>query len=131
MDKKVMAASSVLGPRVPLRGLVLMTPERAHRGYALTRFLASMRDPSRRAVFSSDPEASMAAFGLCEVERGLVRRRDFDGMLGHGVSNVAIGKASAVLGTNLIERGARGRGQTAAEFIAERRALNEGQPWQF
>jgi gallate dioxygenase len=126
-----MEKGSVLGPTAPLRGLVRMTPQRAQRGYRLGRFLTSMRDPAARAAFAADPEASMAASGLTEQERALVRSRDYDGMLDYGVSNVAIGKASPALGTTLVERGAKGRGQTAAEFIAERRARNEGQPWQF
>ena len=126
-----MAGESLLGPTAPLRGLCRLTPERAQRGYRLGRFLTSMRDPARRAAFAADPEASMAAFALAEHERELVRRRDFDGMLDYGVSNVAIGKASPALGTTLVERGAKGRRQTAAEFLAERRARNEGQPWQF
>jgi gallate dioxygenase len=123
--------TSFLGPVAPLRGLVRMTPQRAQRGYRLGCFLTGMRDAATRAAFRADPEASMAAAGLSEHERGLVRRRDYDGMLDYGVSNVAIGKASPALGTTLVERGAKGRGQSAADFIAERRARNEGQPWQF
>jgi len=126
-----MSSDSDLGPPADLSGMCRMTPERAQRGYRLGRFLTSMRDPARRAAFVADEEASMAAFGLSEHERSLVRRRDYDGMLDWGVSNVAIGKASPALGTTLVERGAKGRGQTAAEFLAWRRARNEGQPWRF
>ena len=122
---------ALLGPAADLRGLCRMTPERAQRGIGLTRFLTSMREPTQRAAFVRDAEACMAAFGLAEHERELVRRRDYEGMLDWGASNVAIGKASPALGTTLLERGAKGRGQTAAEFIAERRARNQGQPWQF
>jgi gallate dioxygenase len=126
-----MTPDETLGPVAPLRGLCRMTPERAQRGYRLSRFLSGMREHVRRSAFLADAEASMALFGLSERERDLVRRRDFDGMLDYGVSNVAIGKASPALGTTLVQRGAKGRGQTVAEFIAERRARNLGQPWQF
>lgn len=126
-----MASDSLLGPTAPLRGLVRMTPERARRGFRLGRFLTGMRDLATRAAFAADPEASMAAADLSEHERALVRARDYDGMLDYGVSNVAIGKASPALGATLVERGAKGRGQTASEFIAERRKRNEGRPWQF
>jgi len=126
-----MTTDARLGPTVSLRGLCPMTTERAQRGYRLTRFLTSMRDPAQRAQFAGEPERCMAAFGLSEFERDLVRRRDYDGMLDWGASNVAIGKASPALGTTLVERGAKGRGQTAAQFIEERRKANEGQPWQF
>ncbi|RYZ01001.1 MAG: hypothetical protein EOO24_15690 [Comamonadaceae bacterium] len=126
-----MAAEPLLGPVAPLHGLVRMTPERAARGYRLGSFLTGMRDPARRAAFAADPEACMADWGLSDHERDLVRRRDYGGMLDFGVSNVAVGKASPALGTTLVERGAKGRGQSGAEFIAERRARNEGYPWQF
>jgi gallate dioxygenase len=126
-----MANESILGPTASLRGLCRLTPARAERGYRLGRFLTGMRDPAVRAAFAADPDASMAAARLTEHERALVCRRDFEGMLEYGVSNVAIGKASPALGTTLVERGAKGRGQTVAEFLAERRARNEGRPWQF
>lgn len=120
----------LLGPTASLRGLCRMTAQRAQRGYRLNCFLTGMREPARRAAFRADPEASMAAAGLSDGERELVRRRDYEGMLDYGASVVAIGKASAALGTHLMERGAKARGQTVADFIAERRARNEGQAWQ-
>ncbi len=126
-----MADTSLLGPVAPLRGLVRMTAQRAQRGYRLTCFLTSMRDPATRAAFAADPQACMARAGLSDHERGLIERRDYDGMLEYGASNVAIGKASAALGTTLVARGAQGRGQSAAQFTTERRARNQGRPWQF
>lgn len=126
-----MTNASVLGPTAPLRGLCRMTTERAQRGYRLTQFLTSMRDPAQRSAFAADPEACMAKAALSPLEQDLIRRRDYDAMLDHGASNVAIGKASIALGTTLLARGAKGRGQTADEFIAERKLANQGQPWQF
>lgn len=120
-----------LGPRVSLRGICRMTPQRAQRGYQLNKFLTAMREPALRSAFIADPEHSMESAGLNEFERDLVRRRDYDGMLDYGASNVALGKASPALGTTLIDRGAKGRNQNASEFIQERRARNEGKPWQF
>lgn len=125
-----MDTTSLLGPTVPLRGLCRMTPQRAQRGYRLNGFLTGMREPARRAAFRADAEASMAAAGLNAQERDLVRRRDYEGMLDYGASVVAIGKAAAALGTTLMDRGALARGQSVADFIAERRALNQGHPWQ-
>ena len=126
-----MSKASALGPPAALRGLCRMNTERAQRGYRLTQFLTSMREPTRRAAFAADPEACMAQAGLTPAEQDMVRRRDYDAMLDHGASNVAIGKASGALGTTLVARGAKGRGQTPEEFIAERKLANQGQPWQF
>jgi len=126
-----MKDESPLGPTVKLRGLCRMTPERAHRGYRLNRFLTGMRDPRQRAAFARDPDACMADYGLSPAEQDMVRRRDCDAMLDYGASNVAIGKASAALGLTLLGRGATGRGQSVQEFLAWRRAANEGAPWHF
>lgn len=126
-----MSQSSALGPIAALRGLCRMTTERAQRGYRLTQFLCSMRQPAQRAAFAADPEACMTQAALTCEERDMVRRRDYDAMLDHGASNVAIGKASTALGTTLVARGAQGRGQTPEAFIAQRKLANQGQPWQF
>lgn len=108
-----------------------MTPERAQRGYRLNRFLTAMRAPEQREAFARDPEACMAALGLSAVECDMIRRRDCEAMLDYGASNVAIGKASGALGLTLLGRGAAGRGQSVPQFLAQRRAANEGQPWHF
>lgn len=126
-----MSQTSVLGPTAALQGLCRMTTERAQRGYRLTQFLCSMREPAQRAAFAADPQACMAQAALSPAEQDMVRRRDYDAMLDHGASNVAIGKASAALGTTLVARGAQGRGQSPEAFIAQRKLANQGQPWQF
>jgi gallate dioxygenase len=126
-----MTEPSILGPTVEIRGICRYTPERARRGYRLTLFLTSMREPDNRTAFCRDPEAYMASRSLSEHERDMIRRRAYAELLDYGASNVAIGKASHALGTTLVERGAQGRGQTAEQFLAERRAANRGQPWHF
>ncbi len=126
-----MTEQSILGPIVEIRGICRYTPERARRGYRLNLFLTSMRNPDNRAAFARDPEAYMATHDLTEHERDMVRHRDYAQLLNYGASNVAIGKASPALGTTLVARGAQGRGQSVEEFLAERRAANQGQPWHF
>lgn len=126
-----MDIESILGPRVVIRGVCRFTTERAQRGFRLNTFLTGMRQPLQREAFARDPDACMAAGGLTTQEQDMVRRRDYAAMLDYGASNVALGKAGPALGITLLERGAQGRGQTAQEFVAERRAANQGQPWQF
>lgn len=120
-----------LGPRMALTGLCPLTPERAQRGYRLTRFLTGMRDPAERTRFAQDPAQRMRAYGLSEQEQALVNERAFQAMLDYGVCTVAIGKASAALGTNLLARGAECRGLSTDEFIRQRKADNMGYPWEF
>lgn len=126
-----MTQDSVLGPTVQLRGMCRLTPERAQRGFRLNNFLTSMRQPAQRAAFAADSERCMVDYGLNEQECTLVRERDYNALLDYGASNVAIGKASGALGVTLLERGAKCRGQSVEAFIAERKAANKGQPWQF
>lgn len=120
-----------LGPRVELTGLCPLTPERAERGYRLTRFLTSMRDPAQRERFAQDPQACMASFGLSDAERDLVTQRAYKEMLDYGACAVALGKASPALGTDLLARGAACMGLTREAFIAQRKLANKGYPWEF
>lgn len=120
-----------LGPRVALTGLYPLTPERAQRGYRLTMFLTGMRDPAQRARFAQDPAGCMQAFGLSAHEQQLVHERAYNAMMDYGACTVAIGKASGALGTNLLARGAQGMGLSTDDFIRQRKAANQGQPWAF
>lgn len=126
-----MIQDPLLGPTAPLRGMCPMTPARARRGYHITTFLTSMRQPAQRAAFVTDPERCMADYGLSELERALIRARDYTAMLDYGASNVAIGKASGALNVTLLERGAQNRGQSVEALLTERKASNKGQPWAF
>jgi protocatechuate 4,5-dioxygenase alpha chain len=120
-----------LGPRVALTGLRPMTTERAQRGYRLSRFLTSMREPAQRARFGQDEAACMQDFGLTDAEQQLVLARDYNAMLDYGASVVAIGKALGALGSNLVARGALGMGLSTEEFIRQRKSANKGYPWEF
>lgn len=109
-----------LGPIAEIPGIVPFTGELSQQGYRLSMFLVSLRDAGNRAEFAADEDAYMRRTGLDEHERGLVRRRDFVGMLAHGASVYAIGKGSGALGATLIEIGAAARGETVAQFLAGR-----------
>lgn len=109
-----------LGPPAEIDGICHYTCERSQRGYVLTRFLVSMRDPENRRAFELDPEGYMAQSGLNDIERELVNERNYDGMLDYGASIYALGKASGALGTTLLEIGAKSRQQTVEDFLAQR-----------
>lgn len=120
-----------LGPRVSLSGLCQLTPERAQRGYRLTRFLTGMRSPAQRERFIADEDACMREYGLTDEERQMVLSRSYRQMMEYGACTVALGKANGALRTTLLERGAVDMGLAADEFIRRRKAANEGYPWQF
>jgi hypothetical protein len=125
------ALQDKLGPRVALTGLRPLTTERAQRGYRLTRFLTSMREPAQRARFAQDPAACMQDFGLSAHEQALVNDRAYDAMMVYGACTVAIGKASGALGITLLARGALCRGLSTEEFMRQRKLANKGYPWEF
>jgi gallate dioxygenase len=120
-----MAREDLFGPPARIEGIVRFDGERAQRGYALTRFLVSMRNPAQRAAFAADEAATMRAAGLSAEQMDLVARRDYQGMLEHGVSIYALGKGSGALGTTLLEMGAQARGTTVQAFVAAKRAAWE------
>lgn len=126
MDK-----GTLLGPAAPIRGLCRMTTERAQRGYPLTRFLCSMRHARQREALVNDLEGCLRDSGLSELEKNMLRRRDFVAMLDHGAATVAVAKVCRAWGVTLVELGALGRGQSAQDFITERKRANLGQPWEF
>ena len=116
-----MTPSSLFGPAAGIDGIVPFTGERSQRGYRLNCFLVSMRDPAKRQAFRDDPDSLMAAGGLSHEERSLVNERDYTGMLNHGASVYAIGKASGALGSTLLDIGASQRGMTVQAFVCARR----------
>lgn len=126
-----MEKDTLLGPVAPIRGLCRMTTQRAQRGYALTRFLCSLRHAPQREALLADLESCLQNSELTEHEKDMLRRRDFVAMLEHGAATVAVAKACRVWGVSLIELGSLGRGQPAQDFIAERKRANRGAPWEF
>src|ERR671915_1449979 len=58
----------------------------SRRGYRLNKMCAALCSPAQREAFKRDEEAFMARFGLTEGEKNLIRRRDFKGMIEHGMN---------------------------------------------
>jgi protocatechuate 4,5-dioxygenase alpha subunit len=112
-----MDRQALFGPPADIEGIVRFDGERAQHGYALTKFLVSMRDPAMRAKFAADEEGTMLAAGLSCEERALVARRDYQGMIEHGASIYALGKGSGALGTTLLDMGAQARGMSTRDFV--------------
>lgn len=100
-----MSAPAAFGPPANLRGVVRYQGELAQRGYRLNRFLVDISQRGNRAAYLADEEGAMERAGLSAQERDLVRRRDFDGMLHHGVNVYALVKSGYVFGVSILEIG--------------------------
>ena len=105
-----------------LDGTYLFNHARAVRGYRLNDFLHEMVKPAHREAFLADPEAAFARAGLSVEEADLVRRRDWQGMMRHGVIFFMLEKLGAVLGVSNLHIYAAMRGQSLAEFQQTRNA---------
>ena len=62
----------------------------------------------------------MARFGLTEAEKELIRKRDFKGMIEHGMNIYFMLKVGSVTGNSLYRMGAQMRGESYEQFLATR-----------
>ena len=113
-----------LGPPASIRGVLRYDGARAARGYRITRFLVWISRPENREGFLADEGGTMDRFALDGSERALVAARDYTGLLDAGASIYAVAKSGSVFDASLVTIGASMRGQSAAEFLAWRRARN-------
>jgi gallate dioxygenase len=107
-----------------LEGSYPFTIERSVRAYRLNRFLHSLIAPDVRAAFLADQEAAFGRAGLCDVERDLVRQRDWRGLIHYGVIFFMLEKLGAVVGVSNLHIYAAMRGETLEAFQRTRNAPN-------
>jgi len=105
-----------------LEGSYPFTIERSVRAYRLNRFLHDLVVPARRAAFLADPDAEFERAGLSAVERDLVARRDWRGLMHHGAIFFVLEKLGAVVGVSNLHIYAAMRGQSLEEFQRTRNA---------
>jgi len=111
-----MADAAAMGPP----NTYVFTGERSRDGYRLNSLSMTLADAGNRAAFLADEDGYMADHGLNNAEMDMVRRRDWEAMIGHGGCVYVIIKIAATVGINLLQMGAQMRGETMAEFMATR-----------
>jgi protocatechuate 4,5-dioxygenase, alpha chain len=92
----------------------------SRRGQRLNKMCAALCSPAAREDFKRDEEAFMSRFSLTEEEKNLIRKRDFKGMIDHGMNIYFMLKVGAVTGNSLYRMGAQMRGESYEEFLATR-----------
>lgn len=105
-----------------LSGTYPFTLARSVQAYRINRFLHGLIHPAQRAAFLRDPEAAMAAVELSETERDLLRRRDWRGLIHHGVIFFMLEKLGAVIGVSNLHIYAAMRGEPLETFLQTRNA---------
>lgn len=63
----------------------------------------------------------MARFFLTEEEKGLIRKRDFKGLIEAGANIYALLKIGSATGNSLYRMGAQMRGESYEEFLKTRK----------
>lgn len=107
----------------PIADTTIFGGAESRRGYGLNKFAMSLAKEENRAAFRADEEAYMAARGLTERERRLVRERDWRAILCENGGNIyMIMKIGAVTGHGLYQIGAHQRGESYEAFLATRNA---------
>jgi len=107
-----------------LEGSYPFTIERSVRAYRLNRFLHDLVVPERRAAFLAAPEAEFERAGLSAVERDLVARRDWRGLMHYGAIFFVLEKLAAVVGVSNLHVYAAMRGESLEDFMRTRNAPN-------
>jgi gallate dioxygenase len=105
-----------------LPGTYPFTLDRSVKAYRLNYFLHELVIPAQRKRFLSDPEPMFQEFELTEVERDMVRRRDWRALIQYGVIFFLLEKLGAVVGTTNLHIYAAMRGQSLEDFQKTRNA---------
>ena len=92
----------------------------SRKGARLNRLCFSLCDPRNRDAFKADEEQYMEKFKLNELEKNLVRARDFKGLIEAGTNIYALLKIGSATGHSLYRMGAQMRGETYEQFLATR-----------
>ena len=104
----------------PIPGTTVFTGERSHRGYRINKLAMSLTDEKNREAFKADERAYMRRFGLSEQEMELIARRDWNALVAAGGSIYLLIKIGGAVGENLLQMGAKMRGETLDAFLKSR-----------
>lgn len=104
----------------PIAGTTVFTGARSSQGYRINKLAMSLTDPANRDAFKADERAYMARFGLSDREMELIANRDWNGLVAAGGSIYLLIKIGGSVGENLLQMGARMRGETLEQFMKTR-----------
>jgi protocatechuate 4,5-dioxygenase, alpha chain len=99
-------------------GTVIFDGEQAQKGYALNRMCYSFNSAANRTAFLEDEEGYCARFGLNEIQRDAVKRRDVLAMIEAGGNVYYLAKLAGIFGLNVQDIGAQQTGMSVEDFKA-------------
>jgi gallate dioxygenase len=105
-----------------LPGTYPFTLDRSVKAYRLNSFLHELIKPPFRKQFLADPEPLFEAASLTDLERAMLRARDWRALIQYGVIFFLLEKLGAVIGTTNLHIYAAMRGQSLEDFQKTRNA---------
>jgi gallate dioxygenase len=105
-----------------LTGTYPFTLQSSVKAYRLNKFLHRMTVPAHRKQFLENPEPLLDEFYLTDIEKDMVRRRDWRALIQYGVIFFVLEKLGAVVGVSNLHMYAAMRGETLEEFQKTRNA---------
>lgn len=103
-----------------LTGTYPFTHATSLKAYRLNKYLHAMIHKAHREKFLTDPEASFAEARLTDEEKGLIRNRDWRGLIHYGVIFFMLEKLGATVGTSNLHIYAAMRGESLEDFMKTR-----------
>lgn len=116
---RAVAAEQLAGSEA-LTGTYPFDLERSVKNFTLNKFLHDLVIPAHRQAFMADPEALFEQWGLPEVERAMIRARDWIGLNRHGAIFFVLEKLAAVVGTPNPAIYANFNGMSLEDFLKTR-----------
>ncbi len=113
-------ATSQLNPGARIADSEVFDLAASWRGYRINKMCNALSQPDERAAYKADEEAFMERFHLTAEERGLVRARDFSGLLQAGGNIYFLLKLGVVTGNGLYVMGSKMRGESYEQFLTTR-----------
>ena len=104
----------------PIAGTTVFTGARSQQGYRVNKLAMSLTAPANRTAFQRNERAYMKEYGLSDNEMELIERRDWSGLVAAGGNVYLLIKIAGAAGQNLLEMGARMRGETLDAFLKTR-----------
>jgi protocatechuate 4,5-dioxygenase alpha chain len=103
-------------PKQPIPGTVIFDGEQAMKGYALNKMCFSFNDEANRQAFVADEDAYCAKYGLNELQREAIRKRNVLQLIAAGGNAYYLAKFAGILGLDMQDIGAQQTGMTREQF---------------
>lgn len=111
-------SKSGAGQKRVIPGTPVFDGDSAKAGYALNAMCYSFNSQANRDAFVADEEAYMAAYGLTQAQKDMVRARDVLAMVNGGGNVYYLAKLAGILGLNVQDLGALQTGMELDAFKA-------------